>query len=101
MSLHTLQEIHKNNENISGTRHDNLFKNAPIQNGISSNLRPETIILGSPNPDDNKLRIIFGAYVQVYIGTTNSTKQRIIGEIALRPANEGGGYNFMSLATIK
>ena len=30
---------------------------------------------------------IFGAYVQVYIGTTNSTKQRIIGEIALRPAN--------------
>ena len=43
-------------------------------NGISSDLRPQEIILGSLNPDYNKLRITFGAYAQVYIGTTNSTK---------------------------
>ena len=30
MSLHTLQEIHKINDKISGTRHDNLLKHAPI-----------------------------------------------------------------------
>ena len=62
----------------------NMF---PYKNGISSNLSPAAIILGSPNPDYNKLNITFGAYAQVYIGTTNSTKQRTIGAIALRPAN--------------
>ena len=62
------------------------------KNGISSNLIPEAIILGSPNPDYNKLKIKFGAYVQVYIGTTSSTKQRTIGAIALRPAKKRGRY---------
>ena len=42
----------------------NMF---PSQNGISSNLSPASIILGSPNPDYNKLKIKFGAYAQVYI----------------------------------
>ena len=46
----------------------------PSKNGIPSNLSPSDIILGSPNPDYNKLRITFVAYAQVYIGTTNSTK---------------------------
>ena len=59
------------------------------------------IILGSPNTDYNKLRIKFGAYAQVYIGTNNSTKQITVGVIALIPANERGGYYFMSLATGK
>ena len=31
MSLHTLQEIHKINDDISGKRHDNLFKHVLIQ----------------------------------------------------------------------
>ena len=31
MSLHALQEIHKFNDKISGTRNDNLFKLFPIQ----------------------------------------------------------------------
>ena len=31
MSLHTLQEIHKIDDKISGTRHDNFFKHVPIQ----------------------------------------------------------------------
>ena len=57
----------------------------PYKNGISRNLIPETIILGSLNPDYNKIKITFVAYTQVYIGTTNSTKQRTVGAIALRP----------------
>ena len=61
------------------------------KNGISGDLSPVSIILGSRNPDYNKLKIIFVAYAQVYIGTTNSTKQISVGAIALRPANERGG----------
>ena len=65
----------------------------PSKNGISINLSLASIILGFPNPDYNKLKIKFGAYAQVYIGNTNSTKQRTVGAIALIPANEGGGIN--------
>ena len=64
----------------------------PYQNVISSNLRPAAIIIGSPNIYYNKLRITFGAYGQVYKGTNNSTKQRMVGASALRPANKRGGY---------
>ena len=73
----------------------------PSKNGISSDLSPAAIILGSPNPDYNKLKITFGAYAQVYIGTTNSTKQITVGAIELRPANERVRYYFISLATGK
>ena len=65
----------------------NMF---PSKNGISSNLISAAIILGSPNLDYNKLKITFGAYSQVYIGTTNSTKQRTVGAIAIIPENERG-----------
>ena len=50
-----------------------LYKNV-----ISSDLSPAAIILGSPNPDYNKLRITFVSYEQVCIVTTNSTKQRTV-----------------------
>ena len=49
----------------------NMF---PSKNGVSINLSPAAIILGSPNPDYNKLKIKFVAYAQVYIGSTNSKK---------------------------
>ena len=71
------------------------------KNGTSRNISLEAIILGSPNTDYNKLRITFGAHPQVYIYTTNSTKQKTVGAIALIPENERGGYYFMSLATVK
>ena len=61
----------------------------PSKNGVSSNLSPSAIILGSPNPDYNKLNIIFGSYAQVYIGNTNSTKQRMVGVIALIKETKG------------
>ena len=63
----------------------------PSKNGISNNLKPEAIILGSPNLDYNKLRITFGSYAQVQIVTTNKTKQIIVGEIALLSVNNGLG----------
>ena len=68
----------------------NMF---PSKNGISSELIPAAIILGSPNPKYNKLKITFGAYAQVYIDTNNSTKQRKVEAIALRPANESSGIS--------
>ena len=73
----------------------------PFKNRILSSLSPESIILGYPNLDYIKLKIKFGAYAQVYIGTTISTKQRAVGVIALIPENERGGYYFISLATGK
>ena len=73
----------------------------PYQNGISSDLIPVAIILGSRNSYYNKLRIPFRAYTQFYIGTTNSNKQRKLGVIALRPENEQVGYYVMSLTTGK
>ena len=73
----------------------------PSKNGISSHLSPAAIILGSPNPYYNKLKVRFGAYAHVYIGTTNSAKQRTVGAIALRPENERDGYYFMYLSTRK
>ena len=73
----------------------------PSKKGISRNPTLEAIILGSPEPDYNNLRIKFGAYANVYIVTTNSTKQRILGSISLRPENEWGGHYFMLLATSK
>ena len=71
------------------------------KNGISSDLSPAAIILGSPNLDYNKLKIIFGAYAQVYRGANNSTKKRTVGAISLILVNERGGYYFMYLATVK
>ena len=73
----------------------------PSKNGISSDLIPAAIIIGSPNPDYNKLKITFWAYAQVYIGTTNSTKKRTVGVIELKLANQRGIYYFMSLAIRK
>ena len=37
-----------------------FLKNFPPENGISSDLIPESIILVSPNPDYNKLKIVVG-----------------------------------------
>ena len=71
------------------------------KNGISSNLSPVIIILGSPKKYYNKIRIRFVSYdyEQVYIGTTTSTKQRSVGDISLRPENKQGGYYLMYLET--
>ena len=76
----------------------NMF---PSKNGISRNLSPVAIILGSLIPYYNKLNIKFGAYAQVYIGNTDIIKQRSVGAITLIPVNKWGGSYFISLVTLK
>ena len=71
----------------------------PSKSGISSDFRPASIILGSTNTEYNKPRITFGAYAQVYIGTTNRTKQKTVGVIALRLANKQSEDYLMLLST--
>ena len=73
----------------------------PPHISILSDLNPAAIIIGSPNLDYIKLKITFGAYEQVYIGTTSNKKHRTVGEITLIPAIKWGGYYFMSLSTVK
>ena len=66
-----------------------FLKMFPSKNGISSDLRPSAIILGYPNPYYNNIKIKFGSYAQVYLGITNSTKQRKVGDITLMPEKNG------------
>jgi hypothetical protein len=37
----------------------------PAKEGASKTMSPSAIVLGSPKPDNNKLKITFGAYAQV------------------------------------
>ncbi len=82
---------------------DNIIANStewlnafPTNNGVSKTLSPANIVLGSPKPDCST---IIGSYVQLHIGTTNTTKQRLVGAITLRQNKARGGYHFMSLET--
>ena len=43
-------------------------------NGVSDMMIPESIFPGNQNPDLNQKRVIFEAYVMVYIGTENNKK---------------------------
>ena len=71
----------------------------PHKEGISRTLSPAMIVLGRNKPDCRRLKVTFGAYCEVYIGTTNTSEQRSVGAIALRPSNNDKGYWFMSLET--
>jgi hypothetical protein len=79
------------------TRAINSF---PHADGISSSLSPDTIVTRRPKLDYGTLKLEFGQYVQVYDGTSNDTKSRTLGAIALNPTgNSNSDYYFMSLAT--
>ena len=55
----------------------------PHKEGISRTMSPAMIVLGRNKPDCQRLKVTFGAYCEVYIGTTNTTEQRSVGAIAL------------------
>ena len=80
-AFHT--KIHKLNDKIAIPIHGNLPEHVTLENGVSIDLSTAEIIKWSPNSNYNNIRIIFRAYTQVYIGTTNSTKQRTVGAISL------------------
>ena len=67
------------------------------KNTIPGGLSPANIVLGSPKIDCKTLKLLFGTYVQLHIGTTNTP----VPAIALRQSNSKGGYYFMSLETGK
>lgn len=72
----------------------------PHTDGVSDTLSPETIVTGAPKLDYKCLKLEFGTYAQVYDGTSNDTKSRTLGAIALNPTgNANGDYHFMSLIT--
>ena len=77
----------------------NIF---PWKYGVSQELSPESIVIGSPPPDYNKIRIEFGSYAQVYDAPSpsNTPRSRSHGAIALgSTGNAGGAYYFLSLAS--
>jgi hypothetical protein len=74
----------------------------PWPNGISDTMSPACIVLGSPLPDFNRMRLEFGSYAQVFEDNdpTNTPRARSLGAIALNPTgNAQGDYFFLSLAT--
>jgi hypothetical protein len=72
----------------------------PSLDGVSTTLSPETIVTGRGKPDFRTMTLEFGTYVQVYDGTSNDTKSRTLGAIALNPTgNSSGDFYFMSLTT--
>ena len=80
----------------------NKWLNAyPNENGISTKYSPAAIMQGKAPIDVSTLRVTFGAYCEVYNGTDNTNKERMISCIALRPCNKKGGYFFLNLETGK
>ena len=72
----------------------------PSSDGVSDTMSPETIVTGRPKMDYRSMKLEFGTYVQVYDGTSNDTKSRTLGAIALNSTgNSSGDYFLMSLAT--
>jgi len=77
----------------------NIF---PWKYGLSHELSPETIMIGSAAPDYNKLKIEFGSYAQVFDAPnpSNTPRSRTHGTIALgATGNAGGAFYFLSLAS--
>jgi len=75
----------------------------PALDGISDVHGPGTLVVGSQNPDYNRLKVLnFGDYVQtrVTVDPTNTNEARTVGAIDLYPSGYGqGSWYFMSLAT--
>lgn len=72
----------------------------PDDDGVSPDMSPETILRGTPRPDFKSISLEFGAYVQIYDGTSNNVRSRTLGAMAMYPTfNVSGDYYFMSLAT--
>lgn len=69
----------------------------PDKEGISSELIPNIIVLGTTKVDYNIIIISFGSYTQVLEKNENIMRIRMVCEIYLGPLNENGSYFFISL----
>ena len=88
--------VDKNDIDMTGCLND-----LPHKEDISRTLSPSMLVLGRNKTNCKQLNVTFRAYCEVYIGTTNTTEQRSVGVIALRPVKEQGGHYFMLLDTGK
>jgi len=59
----------------------------PSKHGISRKYSPSALIQGKGPVDVSTLRVTFGAYCEVFIGSDNTNKERTASCIALRPCN--------------
>jgi hypothetical protein len=72
----------------------------PHPKGVSQELSPQSIVVGSEVDYNKHCRLEFGEYVQMHEEHDNSMAMRMVGAIALGPTgNAQGGYYFMSLKT--
>ena len=71
----------------------------PSNAGIIGNYSPANIVEGVQNPDCNRKRVAYGAYIHAYCGTTNNMRPRTTPAIALHESNVFDGQYFMSLDT--
>ena len=80
-----------------------LLNILPSKNGISESLSPTTLVTGKPPPKYNDLvKLSFGDYAQVYVGTKNNMESRTVGGIAISPTgNVQHSWYFLSLETGK
>ena len=70
--------------------------------GVSQFLSPLTILEGVVLDYNLHFQVIFGEYAHTYEATTNTTKSRTVGALALGPTgNLQGGVRFYSLVTGK
>jgi len=74
----------------------------PSLNGLSKDLSPESLVVGTPPPSFRQLtELTFGEYVQTKAGKTDSTNaSRTVGVIALYPArNSSNSWYLINLLT--
>ena len=86
----------------SYVRYKGLTLNSfPSTVGVSNDLSPANIVLGTSNLDANNFKIDFGTYAIVHRENypTNSNLPRGIPAIALGPSGSTGGQFFMNLNT--
>ena len=75
----------------------NMF---PTESGFLDTMSPLSIVVGTATPNYNKLKLEFGAYIQVYkdYNIKNKMEPWITGALALNHiGNAQGNYYFMSL----
>eukprot|EP00957_Ditylum_brightwellii_P077726 5906389-Ditylum_brightwellii.AAC.1 len=75
----------------------NQFPSA--EKGFSDTVSPAELIDGLAKLDFSKKQTCFGAYAQIWGGTTITLRGRSIRAIALNCSNENGSWYFMALKT--
>ena len=71
------------------------------KNGLSSIMSPAELVERVDTLDMSQRQILFRSYIEVWDGTTNTMKERIVPCIALNRSNNAGGFYFICLEICK